>query len=180
MPDVKLFYENKITAMEADICSLLAKVNALTLEKEKAPSDRDTSSVTGLPPQQAGIPGVNQVRSTLVHVHKELEEKRRRSANVIVHGLEPQEGISDDIAVSNFMESNLTVKTSFQKDKCRRLGKKVSGKIQPLLVVFSSTISAADVLACSSGLRRSSPNVYLNPNLTRADRGSTCLRRAYQ
>lgn len=121
------------------------------------------------PPQQTGTSVVNQVRSTLVHVHKELEEKRRRRANVIVHGLEPQEGISDDVAFSNFMEGNLPVKPSFQRDKCRRLGTKVSGKTQPLLVVFNNTISAADVLACSSDLRRSAPNVFLNPDLTRAE-----------
>lgn len=106
---------------------------------------------------------------TLVSVHKELEEKRRRATNVIVHGLPPRDGVGDEITFSRFMEEHLRVKPAFDGTKCRRLGKAQNGKPQPLLVVFNNTMGAADVLASTGDLRRSAPSVFINADLTRAE-----------
>lgn len=106
---------------------------------------------------------------TLVSVHKELEDKRKRAANVVVHGLQPRDGEGDDAIFARFMEEHLPVKPAFDRTKCRRLGKPQAGKTQPLLVAFNNTIGAADVLASTGSLRRSAPTVFINADQTRAE-----------
>ena len=41
--------------------------------------------------------------------------------------------------------------------------------MQPLRVVFNNTIGAADVLAAAKVLKRSAPNVFFNPDQTKAE-----------
>lgn len=173
LPGIKLLYDEEWATMKMQMQELTSQVEHLKAEnvvlRESIGESRSTSTNPPSTTRQSNNEGAHDVRSTLVSVHKELEDKRKRSSNVIVHGLAEVEGVADDVAFASFMESHLVVKPSFHRDRCKRLGQKVHGRIQPLLVTFNSTIAAADVLACSSSLRSTAPTVFINPDLTRAE-----------
>lgn len=165
----KIFGElvDKVARLEDEISTLKARLDSLTASTNEH-FEEHPSSVPLQPTTSSSVDSQSKSLS-LVSVHRELEEKRKRASNVIVHGLAPEEGTTDDRLFSNFMEKNLSVKPHFHHNKCRRLGKKTNGKIQPLQIVFSSTVAAADVLASSSELRRKAPGVFINPDLTPAE-----------
>lgn len=149
----------KVDELELELNSISAKL----VQSNQAPPRLQVDRLAPSIPQTA------TQSVTLVDVHREMEEKRRRAANVVVHGLAPDEGIEDADLVSKFMEENLSLKPSFDRNKCRRLGKRTDGKTQPLLVVFNSSIAAADVLASAKELKDITPRVYLNPDMTKAE-----------
>ena len=65
--------------------------------------------------------------------------------------------------------------------KCRRLGRHQTGRVQPLLVVFSSASDASYLIDNARRLRQSSnphirESVYTNADLTKADQ-RRCRRR---
>lgn len=173
----------KIIKLEEEVEMLKAKLVSFTAGKEPVselqtkeqqtahhapPYPRQSHQPFPQQPPPQGNPTQSQPLS-LVEVHRELEEKRKRASNVVVHGLAPKEGVSDDNLFCQFMEDNLKLKPHFKRDKCRRLGKKVANKIQPLHITFTSTIAAADILASAGALRKSHPTVFLNPDLTPAE-----------
>ena len=147
LSDVTALFDDKINQMEGKIKELSDKVAELSTKPKEQPAIADAAIV----------------------VHLELEEKKKRASNVIVRGLAPRDDVADDVLFSQFMDANMTVKPPFVRSKCRRLGEKVSGRIQPLLVVFESTLGAADVLASSANLNQTCPGVFINPDLTKAE-----------
>ena len=66
------------------------------------------------------------------------------------------------------------MKTSFQRESCRRLGKPLSFRIQPLLVTLDSQSSVADLLCSAPALRHCDKleiknSVFINADLTPAE-----------
>lgn len=106
----------------------------------------------------------------LAKVHTELNDKQRRARNVLVRGLERVDGLDDLNVFASFCERNLPIKPAIHK--CRRVGRTLPGKVQPLLVVLKSETAAIELLNCAPLLRtstdESAKSVYINCDLTAA------------
>ena len=163
MPVLATKYEPRIKQLEEEVAALKGQVEELT--KSASSAVQSQPSLNAQPRKAA--PG--QTDDTLVSLHRELEEKRRRAANIVVQGLAPREGTTDAELFSEFMEANLSTKPPFKRDKCVRLGSADGGRIRPLRVTFESSIGAADVLECANELRGKTPTIYINPDLTKAE-----------
>ena len=55
-----------------------------------------------------------------------------------------------------------------QEDKCKRIGRKIEGKVQPLLLVLTNIDSAREVLQNAKRLHGHDrwKNIFVNPYLT--------------
>jgi hypothetical protein len=106
----------------------------------------------------------------LAKVHTELNDKQRRVRNVVVRGLEQVDGVDDLSVFVNFCERNLPIKPAI--DRCRRVGKTLPGKVQPLLVVLKNENAVTEILNCAPQLRKSTDeaakSVFINRDLTAA------------
>jgi hypothetical protein len=173
---IKLFNEKfdqivtRLNKLEQDHVAMRAVVTKLESEKA-AQTSFQSESVAAI---HGASSNTGTSRAALAAVHVELADKQRRSRNVIVSGLAPVSGKSNAELFSELCEDNLPIKPSFISDSCRRLGKPQVNKIQPLLVTLSSSIAAADVLACAGELRKSTnatikSSVYINADLTPAE-----------
>ena len=108
-------------------------------------------------------------------VHDELLDKNKRSRNIIITGLDQVPGVPDDELFAELCKSNLPCKLAIEHDQCRRLGRQMEGKTQPLLVTLKNTESVAEVLKHARDLRKSADEkvrskIYINPDLTVAER----------
>jgi len=108
-------------------------------------------------------------------VHDELLDKNKRSCNIIITGLDQVPGVPDDELFAELCESNLPCKPAIERDQCRRLGRKMEDKTQPLLVTLKNTEFVAEVLKHARDLRKSADEnvrskIYINPDLTVAER----------
>ena len=110
-------------------------------------------------------------RNVLAAVHNELNDKNRRKCNVIVSGLKEVNGEDDVMLFSQLCEQYLPVKPSVNRERCRRLGTKMPGKIRPFLVTLANENSVSELLQCARLLRQSSnaDGIYINPDLTPAE-----------
>lgn len=137
---------------------------------EVARPDSGESGVTSIN-RSAGLSNNPRVGTplTLATIHKEMAEKQKRAANVIVYGLSAVQDKTDVELFAEFMENNLAVKPAFNRDSLRRIGKGDGGKVRPLLVTMSSSIAAADVIASAKDRRNTLKPVYINPDLTPAE-----------
>jgi len=79
-------------------------------------------------------------------VQTALPDTERRSKNVIVSGLAPSLIVADEDLFLGLCETHLSTKPLIVRDRCRRLGRIIEGKIQPLLVVLDSTDSVTELL----------------------------------
>ena len=140
---------------------------AAMLSRDHWPSVSGASSV-----------GVSQKKTelcnTLAAVHNELADANRRKKNIIVTGLQPLMNVEDADIFIQFCESYLPVKPSVVRSACKRLGKDIPGRIQPLLIVLSNEDAAQQLLECASLLRKSDDEVvkktvYFNPDRTQAE-----------
>ena len=119
-------------------------------------SDLQSALHTGTQPAMAGQPTAKTMeQSVRKAVQSELSDKERRSRNIVVTGLAPDVNVPDDVLFLQLCESNLPSKPVIIRDRCRRLGKVVAGKIQPLLVTLSSSESAQELLRNAKELRNS-------------------------
>ena len=68
-------------------------------------------------------------------------------------------------------ETCLPVKPSVIRERCRRLGRRVSEKTRPLLVTLANERSAAELLQCAQLLRNSenATGIYINADRTKAE-----------
>jgi len=107
----------------------------------------------------------------LAAVHSELTEKERRKRNVVVSGLMESEGTDDVDSFCKLCETCLPIKPSAIRERCHRLGKKVPGKVRPLLVTLSNEKNASELFQCARLLRRSpdAAGIYINTDLTPAE-----------
>lgn len=151
-----------------------ARLSEEVAELKAAMSDLQSTLCSG--GQPAGRTAAKAVEKSVRRaVQSELSDKERRSSNVIVAGLAPDENVPDDVLFLQLCESNLSTKPVIIRDRCRRLGKVVAGKIQPLLVTLSSPASARELLRSAKELRKSAnrvvrERVFMNPDLTAAER----------
>jgi hypothetical protein len=105
-------------------------------------------------------------------VHNELIIKKQRENNLVVTGLKPSSTVSDKKLFEDLCSGNLNTTPSV--NYCRRFGKQITGKVQPLLVVLPSADAAQFILSKAKLLRKSISeeiklNVFINRHLTRAE-----------
>lgn len=128
-------------------------------------SDTDADSAHNI------VPPWPMIRPLVAAVHCDMSDKQRRARNVVVSGLPPSEDQPDADLFTAMCEKNLPVKPL--PDRTRRLGRRVDGKIQPLLVTLHNEQSAKELLLCSAQLRKSTDDrvkqVYINRDLTPAE-----------
>jgi len=129
------------------------------------------SRVSTKPPTTINSVDIAGTTAVLAEVHREFLEKERRKPNVVVSGLKEQDGIDDINAFLDLCEECLPVKPLVIREGSRRLGRKVAGKIRPLLITLSSETSASELLQCARLLRQSTAanGVYANAGLTPAE-----------
>lgn len=104
-------------------------------------------------------------------VYIDQKKKDSRAANIVVSGLPPQTRVADQTAVTDLCQDELGIVPDIVH--CKRFGKEIAGKIQPLLVVLRSTDQADRILMQAKNLRNSShdvikSNVYINKHMTAA------------
>ena len=92
-------------------------------------------------------------------VYADFEEKDRRSRNVVISGLSVS-SMPDKTAVINLCQSEFGFTP--QVLKCRRLGRSIPARVQPLLVVFQSSSEAENLIRNARLLRHSSDPVIKN------------------
>jgi hypothetical protein len=104
-------------------------------------------------------------------VYSDINDQARRAANLVITGVIPEDGVGD----REFIEALLQIELDYKPviKKCFRLGKPLSGKIQPILITLQSK-DQADFIASHAKQLRKSKNVYvqdkifLNRDLTKA------------
>ena len=162
-----------LQAGQAQLAEEVSKLRAAVSELQSAFRLPPTVANSGDVNHQATSKSVEQ--SVRRVVQTELSDKERRSKNVIVSGLAPSDVTADEDLFLGLCETNLSTKPLIVRDRCRRLGRIVDGKIQPLLVVLDSADSVAELLRNAPDLRKSTENVvrdtiYINADMTAAER----------
>jgi len=115
-------------------------------------------------------------------VYTELADKDKHVRNVVVLGLAPVDGVSDEELFVSLCETNLNMKPAVQQGKCHRLGRKRPDRIQPLLVTRQSSESVVELAQSAPRLRKSADHViissvYINHDMTVAERKLAYERR---
>lgn len=136
----------------------------------------DYSSVTKKPPLVPPLLSTlkNDVANELISaVYVDLEQKRRRANNIIISGF-PVAPIDREGAESFLKVEFFEIASSLKINSCRRLGHRQADRVQPLLVVCSSTEDAQFILNNAKRLRGSGnhlvrEHIYINPDLTKAE-----------
>lgn len=118
-------------------------------------------------------------------VYVENKTTQNRARNVVVSGLKYIEGQSDRERISSLCKHELSIHPDITA--CRRLGQRIDGKIQPLLVTVSTSDQASRIIEFAKYLRQSDDDtvrncVYINAHHTKAESQAAyemrCLRRA--
>lgn len=128
----------------------------------------------------------NTIKKTIMStVYSEQHEKNRRAKSIVVTGIPGAPNVNDNDAISHLCNAELGINPSIKA--CRRIGKPVVGKIQPILVTVNSADEAQLLISNAKKLRHSSSvevrdSVFINPSLTRAESQAAyeerCRRRA--
>jgi hypothetical protein len=149
-------------------------------------SHLSSSTAPSIPP---AVPGSSNHKGTLITdppgprlssslrqavvsaVYTDLQSQARRATNIVVSGLPPVHSISDEQAVGQLIEGELHYRPTI--NKCRRLGKSIPGKTQPLLVTLKSDDQVEFIMAKAKTLRQSKvaairDHVFINRDMTRA------------
>ena len=114
----------------------------------------------------------------------EQQKQESRAKNFVVSGLPV--GSNDDVkkAIDQLCEKELNMQPCIRS--CRQLGRRVEGKVQPILVSLHTVDEAASVISKAKQLRNSADplvkrQVYINPDLTKAQSAAAyelrCQRR---
>lgn len=114
-------------------------------------------------------------------VYVDIAKKTKRESNFIVSGILPSLSLTDRQQVHNLCSTEFDVQPDIVHVK--RLGRSVSGKTQPLLVVVRQANQAQQLIGKARDLRQSTNpevknNVYINPNLTPAEAAAAFQLRA--
>jgi len=122
--------------------------------------------------------------AVLSTVYVEQKQQESRAKNLVISGL-PVGGPDDDkTVIERLCDKELNVQPSIRS--CRRLGKRVEGRVQPVLVSLNSAAEASSVISKAKMLRQSADplvksHVYINPDLTKAQSAAAyelrCQRR---
>ena len=108
----------------------------------------------------------------LVAMHSEMSTINRRSTAVVVSGLPVRSDVPDIDQFNNICIQHLHFNPTV-KSACR-LGKRIEGKMQPLLVHLSSPNEVTSLMNVAKNLRTASSDyvktcVYINRHLTKAE-----------
>ena len=121
--------------------------------------------------------------AVLATVYSERQNQESRAKNFVISGL-PSGTEDDKTVVEQLCQNDLNLCPSIRS--CRRLGRKVVGKNQPVLVSVSTAHEASAVISCAKKLRQSADpmvnsQVFINVDLTKAQAAAAyeqrCLRR---
>ena len=112
------------------------------------------------------------VSAAVTAVYVEQSVKKKRASTISVSGLPVSNSSPDKQLVSELCQGHLSLQPDVVHTK--RLGPVRSGRVQPLLVALRTDDDARQLLTRARQLRQSSDNfvrqnVYINPNLTRAE-----------
>jgi hypothetical protein len=119
-------------------------------------------------------------QTVLSTVYMENVERKSRRRNVVVSGLPTNTECPDQEAVIQLCKNYFNLEA--EVISCRRLGKQIAGREQPLLVTLASEEQASHVILSAKLLRKSADpvvkrQVYINANLTRAESQAAYLLR---
>ena len=111
-------------------------------------------------------------------VYRDLSDKEHRASNIVISGLWPS---GDDKATASHL-LNQEFNTTSNVVKCRRLGKPITNRTQPLLVVLGSPSEASSYVSRAKELRRSKnyfvqQHVFINADITKAESLAAYQRR---
>jgi hypothetical protein len=114
----------------------------------------------------------NPLRKAVVSaVYSDINDQARRAANLVITGVIPEDGVGDGEFIEALLQNEFDYKPVIKK--CFRLGKPLSGKIQPILITLQSK-DQADFIASHAKQLRKSKNAYvqdkifINRDLTKA------------
>jgi len=116
--------------------------------------------------------------------HSELRLKERRGSNIVVTGLPDTLSVTDEELITDLCKTEFDI--SLNVVHAKRLGRKVEGRLQPLLVVLQEEEMAKLLLSRAKFLRDSDDaytanNIYFTAHQTRAERQAAyedrCRRR---
>ena len=110
--------------------------------------------------------------SIVAAVYIDTQRRQNRATNFIVSGLpvsdvRPDQQAVVDLCRSEFGEAPDVV-------HCKRLGKLMPGRVQPILVVLKTAAQAVRIVAAAKNIRQSADpvirqNVFISANLTKAE-----------
>lgn len=170
----KLFVEQVVSAINNRIDNVEAKFGELSAQMTKMSKNMDDlgRSATKLPAEPAPVKNdLDTTVKALMAVELEKDDRAKRSRNIIITGLVPEEGRNDTDVFNTFCEHNLTVKPHLLS--CSRVGKATATRPAKLRITLDNSQAAEDLLASSSILRQSSDtiarSVYFNRDLTRME-----------
>ena len=122
-------------------------------------------------------------KDVMTAMYVDLEDKQRRTTNIIVSGLQPEASLSDSASVCRMLSDEFDwVETELlcTIKSCRRIGKFQPDKIQPLLIIFNSSEIAAQFIANAKLLRQSRDPVIREKIFISADLTPSEARAAYE
>jgi len=158
-----------------------------------------SSDVTANTSMTPGIPQPGSARSTasspqssfqsavLSTVYTEKKIQENRAKNFVVSGLPLDATCDDNTAVTTLCQNELDITPNIVS--CRRLGNRIEGKTQRLLVTLRSTQQAETIISSAKNLRNSAKEtvrnkVFINADLTKAQAAAEyqarCQRRKNQ
>ena len=116
-------------------------------------------------------PQVSFRGAVLSAVYSDMKEQETRSKNFVISGLPVNTDNEDKAVVEALCDKELRVKPNIRS--CRRLGKSIPGKVQPILVSVYSKEEASSIVSSAKILRKSNnpvvrDKIYINPDLTKA------------
>jgi len=110
-------------------------------------------------------------------VYREQKDKRRRTCNVVVSGLSAagSSDATDQVRLRHIFQTEFGRDVSIKN--CKRLGLHIQGRIQSVLVSLNEAQDAEFLVSHARQLRNSNDsyikqNLFINPDLTRAERQS--------
>jgi hypothetical protein len=164
----------------ADLKTRLSSVTSLLNINDGTAADanRASSSISSFAaavkhPAAAAVAADRQVQETVIAaVYVDNQRRLSRATNLVITGLEASSTLSDQQAVVDLCSTEFNEIPDVTY--CKRLGKPIPGRVQPLLVVLKSVDQATRFLSTAKYLRQSANeltrhNVYISANLTKAE-----------
>jgi len=164
----------------ADLSKRLSSVTSLLYINDGAAPDanRASSSISGFAaavkhPAAVAVAADRHVQETVIAaVYVDNQRRLNRATNLVVTGLAASSALPDQQAFVELCstEFNEVPEVTY----CKRLGKPIIGRVQPLLVVLKTVDQASRLLSSAKYLRQSinevtRRDVYISANLTKAE-----------
>ena len=132
------------------------------------------------------VDNAHSIKQTIMStMYCEQHEKNKRANSLIVTGLPTMTEVNDSDIVAHLCIAEFNITPDIKN--CRRIGKPIVGKPQPLLVTVNTVDEARTLISNARKLRNSADHhiresVFINANLTKAESQAAyeerCRRRA--